>query len=338
MVKKTKIYKQKQNQKQVVSIHIGDKNGKRKVQRKRRATAKAEGSSNSSSNPYYQPFTPVYIQSGQAPYIPENNPLLRAIEELNNKIQVKHVENPRVNPLANLPRRHEIETQTEPQETTSSNTNTEPVGIHSSRLVDMVNRIVNVGDDSVRKTRSMSSSYLTPQNTPMHEPNYEDTITRGVDNAINRISSSEFDTPTNVDSRRDYGNPTPMFSSEHPLLRSLGSSRNTGSGVIPAYSLQSNPSATFNSDDEDDEIQTVIYEPSDSDDGNNSESDTEIQVKEGNPPERMPSLKKSKGRPRKYLTEEEKKQAKREQTLASNKTRREVKNTMNDMLKTLEEK
>jgi len=84
---------QKQSVKQNVNVkvHIGNDKMKR---RRRAAPAKKEV-----INPYAQSYNPVYIQSGQAPHLVENNPLLKAIEDLGNKIKISYTEPHRVNSL-----------------------------------------------------------------------------------------------------------------------------------------------------------------------------------------------------------------------------------------------
>ena len=84
MVKKNKQYvKQTVN----VKVHIGDS----KKQRKRRNYKRKEGVSQGgqSYSASQQPYHPVYIQSGTAT---DSNPLLQAIQDLNNNIVRTHIE------------------------------------------------------------------------------------------------------------------------------------------------------------------------------------------------------------------------------------------------------
>ena len=80
-----------------VSVHICDKKKKR-ARRIRNSGRGGEG--DSLTNSYAQPYSPVYIQSGYptSPVL-ESNPLLRAIQELNNNIQSSYVEKTPVHQL-----------------------------------------------------------------------------------------------------------------------------------------------------------------------------------------------------------------------------------------------
>ena len=92
------VRKQSQKQKQSVNvkIHIGDTNKKRKRRNYKRKAGVSQGVNQYSAQA--QPYHPVYIQSGTPE--PENNPLLRAIQELNTNVVKNHVEQ-LVNPLLN---------------------------------------------------------------------------------------------------------------------------------------------------------------------------------------------------------------------------------------------
>lgn len=112
----------KQNIKQNVNVkvHVGDVKKKRKYRRKTNNKSEPKGNSSTIPSSYTQPYHPVYIQSGTghsslAPegrypnnYEPNNqdkpsslwsNPLLKAIEELTNKIHVNYQQPQRVNSL-----------------------------------------------------------------------------------------------------------------------------------------------------------------------------------------------------------------------------------------------
>ena len=98
---------QKQKQSVNVKIHIGDTNKKRKRRNSKRKADISQGVSQSYPAPS-QPYTPVYIQSGTPSPEPENNPLLRAIQELNSNVVKTHVEK-LVNQLLNqVPERGHI--------------------------------------------------------------------------------------------------------------------------------------------------------------------------------------------------------------------------------------
>ena len=54
--------------------------------KRRRAPRKRQGREVEVVRPSVHTFTPVYIQSGQAPIIPETNPLLQAVQRVENKL------------------------------------------------------------------------------------------------------------------------------------------------------------------------------------------------------------------------------------------------------------
>ena len=94
----------KQNIKQNVNVkvHVGDVKKKRKYKRKTNKKSEPKDGVSSFQNSYTQPYHPVYIQSGNPNnYEPNNqsNPLLKAIEELTNKIHVNYQQPQRVNSL-----------------------------------------------------------------------------------------------------------------------------------------------------------------------------------------------------------------------------------------------
>ena len=91
------VRKNKQSVKQTVNVkvHIGDRK-----QRKRRNYKRKEGGVSHGAQSYsaqQQPYHPVYIQSG-TPQSPDPNPLLQAVQKLNENLVQKHVETP-INPL-----------------------------------------------------------------------------------------------------------------------------------------------------------------------------------------------------------------------------------------------
>lgn len=98
----------KQNVKQNVNVkvHVGDIKKKRKYKRKANKKSEPKDGVSSFQNSYIQPYHPVFIQSGN-PYNYEannqkpvvDNPLLKAIEELTNNIQVNYRQPQRVNSL-----------------------------------------------------------------------------------------------------------------------------------------------------------------------------------------------------------------------------------------------
>ena len=92
------VRKNKQSVKQTVNVkvHVGNN----KKQHKRRNYKRKEGVSHGVSQSYsaqQQPYHPVYIQSG-TPQSPDPNPLLQAVQKLNENLVQKHVETP-INPL-----------------------------------------------------------------------------------------------------------------------------------------------------------------------------------------------------------------------------------------------
>lgn len=102
MVKKIK---QKTSVKQNVNVrvHVGDTHRK-----KRRRRQKKSGGGGAEGYPYppIHAFTPVYIQSGNPP---ESNPLLSAIQDLNNnvmRIHQENISNPLVKQVENVDKGH----------------------------------------------------------------------------------------------------------------------------------------------------------------------------------------------------------------------------------------
>ena len=99
------VRKIKQSVKQSVNVkvHVGDTTNKKKRKyRKKRSVA--SGASAVSAHYPIQPYTPVYIQSG-VPY-ESDNPLLKAIGELNNNINKVHtekIENPLLRTVVGTP-------------------------------------------------------------------------------------------------------------------------------------------------------------------------------------------------------------------------------------------
>jgi len=95
-----------------VRVHVGDT--KKKGGRRRRRGGGGGGHSNTGAVSFPTPsFNPVYIQSG-APSEPDN-PLLRAIHDLNENISRQHVErpsNPLLERVANVDKGHMAEKKT----------------------------------------------------------------------------------------------------------------------------------------------------------------------------------------------------------------------------------
>ena len=271
MVKKVKVYKQKQSQKQVVSIHIGDK-GKKKVNRKRRSTSKVQSSSTSSSA-YYQPYTPVYIQSGQAPHVPETNPLLKAIEELSSKVEKVHTEKPREHPLVAMVSKKTI---TEPVLRSETSTNTESDEGQPIHSIYGANPIFSYSSPLVQQQPPSASSEQEPERQSSQVQAF-----------------------------------SPLFELEHPLLREHSAGSRSSSSSISSGNSAHSPFVTFNPqfDTRSRSRSTstlgstndmeLVEEP--------DESDTSsMELVE---PPRNVQVSKRRGRPPKYATEEERRLA-----------------------------
>ena len=82
-----------------VKVHVGDSKKKSGRRRKKRGGGSGGGSGGSSMPQPIHAFTPVYIQSGTPSE--SDNPLHRAIRELNDKVDRQHIEH-KVNPLLNM--------------------------------------------------------------------------------------------------------------------------------------------------------------------------------------------------------------------------------------------
>ena len=80
-----------------VRVHVGDSKKKKNGRRRKRGGGSGGGSG--SSMPQQQLYNPVYIQSGTPSE--SDNPLHRAIRDLNDKVDRQHVEH-KVNPLLNM--------------------------------------------------------------------------------------------------------------------------------------------------------------------------------------------------------------------------------------------
>jgi len=84
-----------------VKVHVGDTHKKRKRRRRRGAGSGGGGASSNmpagSASGYS--FTPVLLQSGDAPHLQQPNPLLSAVKELTDNIKATHTEPVREHPL-----------------------------------------------------------------------------------------------------------------------------------------------------------------------------------------------------------------------------------------------
>ena len=82
------VRKNKQSVKQTVNakVHIGDRKQRKRRNYKRKEGVSQGGQSYSAAQ---QPYHPIYIQSGTPT---ESNPLLQAIQNLNNNIVQKNIE------------------------------------------------------------------------------------------------------------------------------------------------------------------------------------------------------------------------------------------------------
>ena len=91
------VRKNKQSVKQTVNVkvHIGDRKQRKRKNYKRKEGGVSHGAQSYSAQ--QQPYHPVYIQSG-TPQSPDPNPLLQAVQKLNENLVQKHVETP-INPL-----------------------------------------------------------------------------------------------------------------------------------------------------------------------------------------------------------------------------------------------
>ena len=81
-----------------VRVHVGDSKKKKNGRRRKRGGGSGGGSG--SSMPQQQLYNPVYIQSGTPSE--SDNPLHRAIRDLNDKVDRQFVEHKVVNPLLNM--------------------------------------------------------------------------------------------------------------------------------------------------------------------------------------------------------------------------------------------
>ena len=78
-----------------VRVNVPDKVRRRRTKRPAGFSGRGGGSSSGSVASLPTPihaFTPVYIQSGQAPSAPESNPLLRYIQDIHHNVMNKHEE------------------------------------------------------------------------------------------------------------------------------------------------------------------------------------------------------------------------------------------------------
>jgi len=82
-----------------VRVHVGDSKKKKNGRRRKRGGGSGGGGSGGGSSLPQQTFNPVYIQSGTPSE--SDNPLHRAIRDLNDKVDRQHVER-HVNPLLNM--------------------------------------------------------------------------------------------------------------------------------------------------------------------------------------------------------------------------------------------
>jgi hypothetical protein len=97
-----KSHRQSVKQSVNVKVHIGDVKRKRKARKPRKKIVGSGVVSSQVNNPYAQPYTPIYIQSGYPnPYeppqppkivVPETNPLLSAIHDIHADIKRHHHE------------------------------------------------------------------------------------------------------------------------------------------------------------------------------------------------------------------------------------------------------
>ena len=175
MVRKVTKLKQKQsqkvNQEVNVKVHIGN-NTKYKGKNKKKYSKKSESSNNIPN--YTQPYTPVYIQSGEAPHSLELNPLLQSIHNYITNSKRDHKETLE-NPLyktANYNHKHYPSTP-EPK-LPEQFTPISPITYTDNPLLKSVDNSPQHNSFSNLDERSIGELSTVHMNTPKHYSNYYD--------------------------------------------------------------------------------------------------------------------------------------------------------------------